>query len=263
MAQESFWPQSFRLENSEVRAEHYLEALRISPLTTVRELTGGAPFVVLSPHPDDETLGTGGLIAEARAMGQDVDVIVVTDGSGSHPRSKEYPRRRLIDLRYSEVYRAGLALGLPSDRVTFLGLPDTAAPKSGPAFDNAVETTLTVIARSKADTLFVTWEKDPHCDHEASAALAKAVRRVSPGLKLWAYPIWGWHLESSADTDQQLPKAVRVDISEHMDRKREAIEAHASQMTALISDDPDGFRFDQKSLAPFLGPYEYFIEVPA
>jgi LmbE family N-acetylglucosaminyl deacetylase len=251
------------LENSEVRAEHYLEALRISPLTTVRELTGGAPFVVLSPHPDDETLGTGGLIAEARAMGQDVDVIVVTDGSGSHPRSKEYPRRRLIDLRYSEVYRAGLALGLPSDRVTFLGLPDTAAPKSGPAFDNAVETTLTVIARSKADTLFVTWEKDPHCDHEASAALAKAVRRVSPGLKLWAYPIWGWHLESSADTDQQLPKAVRVDISEHMDRKREAIEAHASQMTALISDDPDGFRFDQKSLAPFLGPYEYFIEVPA
>jgi LmbE family N-acetylglucosaminyl deacetylase len=263
MAQESFWPQSFRLENSEVRAEHYLEALRISPLTTVRELTGGAPFVVLSPHPDDETLGTGGLIAEARAMGQDVDVIVVTDGSGSHPRSKEYPRRRLIDLRYSEVYRAGLALGLPSDRVTFLGLPDTAAPKSGPAFDNAVETTLTVIARSKADTLFVTWEKDPHCDHEASAALAKAVRRVSPGLKLWAYPIWGWHLEPSAETDQPPPKAVRLDISEYQGRKHEAIRAHASQMTDLIGDDPDGFRFDQKSLAPFLGPYEYFIEVPA
>jgi LmbE family N-acetylglucosaminyl deacetylase len=73
-----------------MRAELFLEALRTSPIISVRELTGGAPFVVLSPHPDDETLGTGGLIADARATGQEVDVIVVTDGSGSHPRSKEY-----------------------------------------------------------------------------------------------------------------------------------------------------------------------------
>ena len=82
------------------------------PITTTRELTGGRPFVVLSPHPDDETLGTGGLIAAARTAGQEVDVIVVTDGSGSHPRSKQYPSKRLVDLRYSEVHRAGLALGL-------------------------------------------------------------------------------------------------------------------------------------------------------
>lgn len=95
-----------------MRADHYLAALRASPLITIRELTGGTPFVVLSPHPDDETLGVGGLIAQARAIGQEVNVIVLTDGSGSHPRSKEYPRQRLIELRYSEVQRAGLALGL-------------------------------------------------------------------------------------------------------------------------------------------------------
>lgn len=263
MAQERFWFQSSRLENSEVRAELYFEALRSGPLTTVRELTGGTSFVVLSPHPDDETLGAGGLIAEARAMQQDVDVIVVTDGSGSHPRSKEYPRQRLVDLRYSEVHEAGLALGLPPDRVTFLGLPDTAVPKNGPAFDNAVETTLAVIARSEADTLFVTWEKDPHCDHEASSALAKAVRRARPGLRLWAYPIWGWHLVPGLEVDQPFPKSVRIDISKYRDRKLAAIEAHASQMSDLIGDDPDGFRFNQQSLTPFLGGYEYFIEVPA
>jgi LmbE family N-acetylglucosaminyl deacetylase len=251
------------LENSKVLTELYLEALRTSPLTTIGELTGGAPFVVLSPHPDDETLGTGGLIAEARAMGQDVEVVVVTDGSGSHPRSIEYPRQRLVDLRYSEVHKAGLALGLPSDRVAFLELKDTAAPKSGPAFDIAVEKTLAVVLRSKAETLFVTWEKDPHCDHEASAELAKAVRRVCPSLKLWAYPIWGWHLEPGGEMDQPLPKSVRVDISKYRDRKFAAIYAHASQMTNVIGDDPDGFRFNQKSLAPFLGPYEYFIEVSA
>ena len=180
-----------------MRAESYLEALRTCPVTSTRELTGGRPFVVLSPHPDDETLGTGGLIAEAWAEGQGVDVIVVTDGSGSHPRSKQYPRQRLVELRYSEVHEAGLALGLQPDRVTFLGLPDTMAPKSGPQFDAAVEKTLEVIRRSGADTLFVTWERDPHCDHEASAELAKAVRMKCPGLKLWAYPVWGWHIDTS------------------------------------------------------------------
>jgi LmbE family N-acetylglucosaminyl deacetylase len=232
------------------------------PITTTRALTGGRPFVVLSPHPDDETLGTGGLIAEARAAGQEVDVIVVTDGSGSHPRSKQYPRQRLVDVRYSEVHQAGLALGLEPDRIVFLGLPDTMAPKSGPQFDAAVEETLNVIRRSEAGALFVTWERDPHCDHEASAELARVVRRMSPGLKLWAYPIWGWHIEASAEIRQPPPMASRIDISPYRDRKLEAIAAHASQMTDLISDDPKGFRFDKNSLAPFLGQYEYFIEVP-
>jgi LmbE family N-acetylglucosaminyl deacetylase len=232
------------------------------PITTTRALTGGRPFVVLSPHPDDETLGTGGLIAEARTAGQEVDVIVVTDGSGSHPRSKQYPRQRLVDVRYSEVHQAGLALGLEPDRIVFLGLPDTLAPKSGPQFDAAVEETLNVIRRSEAGALFVTWERDPHCDHEASAELARVVRRMSPGLKLWAYPIWGWHIEASADIRQPPPMASRIDISPYRDRKLEAIAAHASQMTDLISDDPEGFRFDKNSLAPFLGQYEYFIEVP-
>lgn len=246
-----------------MRAGCYLDALRAAPLTTVNELTAGQPVVILSPHPDDETLGTGGLIAEARAGGQIVDVIVVTDGSGSHPRSRQYPRQRLVDLRYAEVHKAGLALGLQSDRVHFLGLRDTLAPKTGPLFDAAVETTLAVIRDSGARTLFVTWEHDPHCDHEATAALAKAVRRLSRDLEIWAYPIWGWHLPVDAEIDQPSSRVFRIDISTSLARKHAAIEAHASQMSDLISDDPEGFRFDDHSLAPFLGRFEYFIEVPA
>jgi LmbE family N-acetylglucosaminyl deacetylase len=245
-----------------VRAEAFLDVLRTSPVITVRELTGGRPFVVLSPHPDDETLGAGGLIAEACAGGQVVDVIVVTDGSGSHPQSKQYPAQRLINLRYREVHQAGMSLGLEPDRVTFLGLPDTMAPTSGPRFDAAVEAVMKVLGRSEAAMLFVTWEGDPHCDHQASAELAKTLRRKSPGLELWAYPIWGWHLEAGAEIPHPAPKAFRIDIARYSERKRYAIAAHASQMTDLISDDPEGFRFDETSLAPFLGQYEYFIKVP-
>jgi LmbE family N-acetylglucosaminyl deacetylase len=244
-----------------VRAGPYLESLRTSPIVTARELTAGRPIVILSPHPDDETLGAGGLIAETCAAGQTVDVVVVTDGAGSHLRSKQYPRQRLVDLRYSEVHKAGAELGLMPDRVTFLGLPDTMAPSSGPEFDAAVLATRAVVRRSGAGALFVTWEEDPHCDHKASAKLAKAVAELTPDLKIWAYPIWGWHVETGAEMEHCHPNAVRIDISKQMKRKLSAIQAHASQMTDLIDDDPDGFHFDDKSLAPFLGRYEYFMEV--
>jgi LmbE family N-acetylglucosaminyl deacetylase len=243
-------------------AHSYLEMLRTAPVVPASELTGNRPFVVLSPHPDDETLGTGGLIAEACTIGQKVEVIIVTDGSGSHPKSTKYPRQKLVELRYAEVHQAGLALGLASENISFLGLPDTRAPKSGPQFEAAVEATMNIIRRSGAEALFVTWERDPHCDHEASAELAKAVRRLCPDLKLWAYPIWGWHIEPNAEVHQPTLKAIRIDISKHKVRKLAAIEAHASQMTDLISDDPEGFRFNEQSLAPFLGNCEYFIEVP-
>jgi LmbE family N-acetylglucosaminyl deacetylase len=50
--------------------------------------TSGAtgPFVLLAPHPDDETLGGGVLIAEAIAAGRDVHVLLLTRGTGSVAR---------------------------------------------------------------------------------------------------------------------------------------------------------------------------------
>jgi LmbE family N-acetylglucosaminyl deacetylase len=99
------------------------------------------------------------------------------------------------------------------------------------------------------------------CDHEAAAVLAENVRQRHPYLTLWAYPIWGWHLAASAPIPAPAPQGAKLAIDEVMEQKRNAIRAHTSQMTSLIADDPDGFRFTEETLAPFLQPYEYFIEV--
>jgi len=243
-------------------AGEYLEIIRQLPRGSLRGLTGGEPFVLLSPHPDDESLGAGGMIAAACAAGQRVEVVVVTDGAGSHPRSKRYPRERLVALRQAEVEAAGSLLGLPPDHVTHLMLPDTAAPSEGPMFEAAVNTIVSVCAAAGAGSLFVTWDADPHCDHQATARMAVAVRERLPDIKLWAYPIWGWHLDPAAPLDLPGPHGFRLDISPQQRAKRAAIDAHVSQMINLIDDDPDGFRFTETTLAPFLGPYEYFIEVP-
>lgn len=243
-----------------MNAGDYFRLVGELPVRDWRELTGDQPFVVLSPHPDDESLGTGGLIALARRHGQQVAVILLTDGSKSHPNSLAYPRDRLIATRRAELLEAGRILGLTPAALFELGLPDAAAPMEGADFDKAVDMARDIVGSLGARSVFVTWGHDPHCDHAAAARLARELGRQDPALKLWSYPVWGWHLPSTDTVSAPPPVGVRLAIEDVLDQKRAAIAAHRSQMTDMIDDDPDGFRFSANTLAPFLQPFEYYIE---
>ena len=60
-------------------------------------------------------------------------VAVLTDGTGSHPESRDYPAPRLCALREQEAREAVRILGLAPERACFLGQRDTAAPTARPA----------------------------------------------------------------------------------------------------------------------------------
>jgi LmbE family N-acetylglucosaminyl deacetylase len=245
-----------------VKAGRYFDSVSSLPVKDWRELTGEKPFVILSPHPDDESLGAGGLIALTRRHNQQVAVVLLTDGSKSHPNSQVYPRDRLIVTRRAEFAEAGRILGLSPDRVFELGLPDAAAPTVGLLFEKSVDSVGDIVTTLGARSLFVTWEHDPHCDHRAAARLAVELRRRHPSLRLWWYPVWGWHLPPSQTVSAPAPEGLRLAIDAVLPQKRAAIEAHLSQTTDLIHDDPDGFRLTAELLAPFLKTYEHYIEVP-
>jgi LmbE family N-acetylglucosaminyl deacetylase len=120
----------------------------------------------------------------------------------------------------------------------------------------------TIIREAGVRSVFCTWDQDPHCDHEAAARMARTLRERDPLLRLWFYPIWSWHLDPETDSDRPIPTGRRLDVTRWLAAKHGAVAAHASQMTDLIADDPEGFRFKPETLAPFLGQFEYFIEVP-
>lgn len=245
-----------------MKAGDFLDAMHRMPMTTPAAFTGGAPIVVLSPHPDDESLGLGGLIAAARAEGSPVKIVVLTDGAASHPGSAGTPPARLAALRKQEALEAAAILGVPPADLTYLDLPDAAVPSSGQEFDAAVALVGSIVEEAGAPLLLVTWGHDPHCDHEAADAMARAVRERRPALAVWSYPIWGRHLDPATPIEAPAPEGFRLDIAPWLDRKHRAIAAHASQMTDLIGDDPAGFRFTPALLAPFLEPQEFVFAMP-
>ena len=248
-----------------MRVGDYLNRLRDLPFGTLRDLTDRQPFLVLSPHPDDETLGCGGLLAAAGKAGVPAHVVILTDGAASHPRSRSYPPARLTALRQDEARRAVACLGLREEHLRFLALPDAATPSAGADFDAAVEAIVRIAREIEAATLFVTWGHDPHCDHETAYAMARAATSIlaagKPGLRLWAYPVWGLHLPDDAAIDIDSPRGFRLDITAEQDAKLRAIQCYGSQMTNLIDDDPGAFCFTQAQLLPFLGDREIYIEV--
>lgn len=240
----------------------YLDALKALPFGTPEDIVGREPFLVLSPHPDDETLGCGGLLVRAERAGTRGHVLILTDGSASHPNSKTYPAARLTALRRDEARAAVAALGLPEGRLGFLDLRDAATPSGGPDFEAAVDAIAGRAEAVGARTLLVTWGHDPHCDHETAFAMARA-SAARLGLRLFAYPVWGLHRAREEALDEPMPRGFRLDIAPEQTVKRRAIDCYPSQMTRMIDDDPEAFCFTEAQLAPFLGTVETFIEVQA
>lgn len=239
-----------------MRAAEALARFRRAPAASLDAIVRG-PFTVLAPHPDDESLGCGGLIAQAAAAGIPAHVVVLTDGTGSHPNSRRFPASALAALRRSETRAAVEALGLARDRVHFLHARDTQAPHAGPAFDALADTLAATLRATGSRTLLATWWHDPHGDHAAAHLIgAEAARRA--GVRLVSYPVWGWTLSDA--TEVGAPEAVRLDVSGQLAAKRRAIAAHRSQTTDLIADDPGGFRLPDAFGALHTGRWEVFLD---
>jgi LmbE family N-acetylglucosaminyl deacetylase len=235
-------------------------AMQTLPMCRFEALFGAAPLLILAPHPDDETLGCGGTIAEACARGHEVHVAVLTDGSMSHPRSRSWPPTRLVARRKAEARTATAILGLSPDRIRFLGEQDTKAPHDGPAFEALLDRLCSLIREHRIGTICASWDGDPHCDHAAAAKLAAAAGRRS-GARQLAYPVWGWTVAPDAELPQ-VATGGRLDVARHLPQKRRAVAAHATQYSDLIDDDPDGFRLAPEFLALFDRPWEVFLDPP-
>ncbi|SEN52843.1 N-acetylglucosaminyl deacetylase, LmbE family [Loktanella fryxellensis] len=230
------------------------------PRIAAESLTGGAPIVVLAPHPDDESLGCGALLAHAFAT-QGAHVVCMTDGSGSHPASRDWPADRLSRLRRQELSQAVALLGGGPQDITWLGHPDGWLGLQDRAA--IVADLADLCTRVGARHLFAPAPEDHHEDHRHTAAIARRVVLALPHLTLFDYPVW-----SRWDDPDLLDKVAgrhptALDPAPFVAAKRAAIAAHRSQRGLIVTDDPDGFCMSDTFQEAFAtAPELYWKAVP-
>ncbi|WP_286914689.1 MULTISPECIES: PIG-L deacetylase family protein [unclassified Pseudomonas] len=187
----------------------------------------GRRLVLLAPHPDDEILMAGGLLAGLQGREQDLLLISATDGEGSHPDSPTWTEHRLRRQRPLESRHALQQLDLDLNQLDWrrLHLKDGALPRDEAFLVNHLNQLL-----RPDDLLMTTWRGDGHCDHEAlgrAAAQAAQARKV----QLVEVPVWAWHWAQPDDPRLPWPRAHRIALEEaRLARKRQALAAHHSQL---------------------------------
>ena len=215
----------------------------------------GRGVLAVAPHPDDETLGCGGLLALAARAGAPVAVAYVTDGAASHPGSREWSPGRLAALRRAEARRACHVLGVVRPPL-HLGLPDGGTPGLGAAARAEAVATLARLVRSRRPGLVVTtWAGEPHCDHQFAYHLARKATRGT-NARLAAYAVWTGLLGPAHDLPGVPP--LRLDVAPVLAAKRRALAAHRSQLGQVVRDDPDGFTLSPRHREAMLTPTERY-----
>lgn len=214
-------------------------------------------LVVVAAHPDDETMGAGGLIRRIHALGGRVTVVVATDGEASHPRSVSHSRTDLRSIRRAEVTRALRTLA-PSAQVHFLGLPDGGLRENAAALDDALDRVLLTLDAAPARTLIVApWSGDGHRDHRISAESAGRVA-ARLGVRHLGYPIWLWHWGQPSDVPWDRGTSLRLTPGESS-IKAHALRTHVSQLHPLSDAPGDEAIVPAAMQAHFLRDTELFL----
>lgn len=179
--------------------------------------------LVFAPHPDDESIGAGGLLAYVAARDADVRVVFLTSGENNPwPQRAARRRWRITDrdrldwgrTRRSEARQALLELGIAAQNATFLGFPDDGLARLNES--DLADTIGTIIAEFRPTLMIVPSAGDLHPDHRAAyRAIMKALLSATfrPMLTL-TYLVHG-NLESSerrsvpTTTDERSRKCAR------------------------------------------------------
>ncbi|WGW11356.1 PIG-L deacetylase family protein [Saxibacter everestensis] len=145
-------------------------------------------LIVIAPHPDDEVLGVGGLIALARANEIPVRVIAVTDGADTLAAAPSLTQSQVVEATAAETADALAVLGV--DPPVRLGFTEGSLVHEETTLVSALEVVL-----EDADPqawCLTTWRSDGQPDHEATGrATLIACDRL--GIRALEYPIWMWH----------------------------------------------------------------------
>lgn len=157
---------------------------------------------VLGPHPDDETIGCGGLLT---LYASQCDVICLTDGCYGDPDIKP---AQMAEIRKKEFESVMKKIGV--NKFSMLGIEDGKLIKNKKKFNT--------LNLRNYDYILIPGPNDAHPDHLAVAKMLK--KSMTGKAKIVYYEIWN-----------TLPnRNAYIDISTVANKKRKLINMYKSQV---------------------------------
>lgn len=236
-------------------------------------------IVFVHAHPDDEASSTAGSMARASDEGHRVVLVVATDGDHGVPPADLAEGRTVAEHRREEVGESARALGV--SRIVWLGYadsgmtgwPQNSAPDAlmNADVDEAAQALTAVLDQEDADVVSgYDWHGGyGHPDHvmvhrivrravELTARRPRllevtmnrdAMREMFLAAKAIGMGTEDWDPDRPGDDGNPIgtPQAeihLRVDVLPYLERKRAALQAHASQTTdvgMMLSLPPEAF----------------------
>lgn len=138
---------------------------------------GNGNVLVVSPHPDDETLGCGGVILCHRAVDDRVVVVQVTDGGAS--RAGGLPTAQMVERRAIETITAANRLGV---ELVHLALPESSWDEI-----DLTERLTECLSAVRPDVIYAPSPVDYHPQHlKVASALASTLPHAEqPLVRVW------------------------------------------------------------------------------
>jgi LmbE family N-acetylglucosaminyl deacetylase len=232
--------------------------------------------VCFHAHPDDEVISTGGTIARAAAQGHRVVLVVATNGDHGEVPDDLAPGETLVQRRRAETEASAAVLGI--ERIVWLGYSDSGMtgweqnhdPSSFHLADHGIAGArlADVLREEAADVLTIyDWHGNyGHPDHIAvhrvglvAARLVPEVRVLEATMNRDAFVRMIEDARANGDVPTEefdpagpaddgnpmgMPEAeltLAVDVSAHLDAKRDAMRCHRSQIedTSFFLQMPD------------------------
>lgn len=176
------------------------------------------PVVVVAPHPDDETLAVGGLLAMLGERKVSASILAVTDGEASHP---DLPGLAVRRRREQTAALAELGFGGTVER---LALPDSGLGEHRSQIRSCL------LERCDHDTVLIApWQHDGHADHDVCGSVARGVA-AEVGATLWAYPVWAWQWIRPEELEPWAVRKITLDDPVRV-AKAKALDHYRTQLT--------------------------------
>jgi LmbE family N-acetylglucosaminyl deacetylase len=202
----------------------------------MRPAAQAGPVVILAPHPDDETLGCGGLIARRVHEGRRVVVVVVTDGRALLRRfgiAANPSEAEVSAMRKDETRRAVEILG---GRVADIRFLDFENERLVARRDEAQKQITALLAELRPSEVYFPSPFEGHPEHVVTNEIARAACAATGACPAAFEFIVSLKGGVAPDT---LPRRIHeVDVSAHREVERRALAQFRSHLDLIYKGQP-------------------------